>query len=168
MKERPLYVLEGNIIEHLRKINDMRNQANMYFHFGSKLWRAVERHIALDPDQALATFPQGMSLRGGRNTYGINRRECGLYAQEWDDGKPVQPIKFWVEFSANLVNNEEEEFSRNYSVNVPIDLELNFTEDKFKAWTDALKKERDNKINAKEFEEYQRLKAKFGKKRRKP
>jgi len=170
-REQAVALLEGgNIVAHMRHIAGLQRMVDTYFHMYSKLWRKIEHHIANDQDQVLVEFPKTWQVRGSRASYGVHRQSCGIYAMDFVDGVPKPPKTFWMDIRVDFTDEEEgNEFSKSFHVNVPVDLELDCTDEKFDAWIASIRKIRDDKVNARELAEYQRLKLKFegnGKSRR--
>ncbi len=131
--------LEGSIREHLQKIADMQSQTMVYFNNESKLWRAIVEHISEAKECVLFErdkFPVAMHNNYGPAVYFRSCRSQHQYSFVinltvfFHDEENVSGIKL----------NDVDEFQRQVQIEIPFDLELDFTFVKFSKWIASKKK----------------------------
>jgi hypothetical protein len=158
----PMFFLYGgNFVSHLKMQSSVQDNTFSYFRYGSKLYRAIEEHICYARDCVLIARPGKVVMHRGSS--GVSFKHAHLYADNWvndpkDKGqfprqipKPatVYNLQIEVEYVPAGVrdiygDDDDRPVKRSkFYIQVPIDLELNFTKAGFDAWVEDLQKKRD-------------------------
>jgi hypothetical protein len=153
---KPLFHLYGGTLTtHLRMQSSVIENTSGYFRYGSKLFRAIDDHISHAKDCVLIERPG--HVVGTSAHSGVHFQDAHLYADSYvDDPKDKGEIKrkiavpakvYSLEITVDYVEPGEDyddrRSGRRFFLKVPIDLELNFTQDGFNAWIAETKKKRD-------------------------
>jgi hypothetical protein len=105
--------LHGNIADFLYRLSEDDDMAGRYFYWDSRLWKAIRKHIATEKLCKLIErepFP----ILNSSAYYGLNFRKVFRYVME-----PYVGFVFSVSY---YDENEDREFSREYTLPVPLDL----------------------------------------------
>lgn len=138
--------LEGNIIQHMLKTQDMEQQTWKHFTYKSKVFKAIVDHIAHEaPGPNCAFFDEAGLKENGAGVLcchgtgpSVHFRRARIYGTK--AGNDKGDFELYIEVS--YVDDCDHRTMKEYSIHVPADLELNFTPRKFSAWLQATKKKR--------------------------
>lgn len=129
--------LVGSVIDALRLERDFKHNINQYFHYDSACWRAIVEHIGKNKECAFFIKPVDedkatLDVMVGRGTgYIINMRNVYIHYTEGDTF--AIELVVWY-FGGKWTRGNPREIKRKYTIEVPFDLEENFTKEKFDAW----------------------------------
>lgn len=123
-------LLGDNIFDHLINLRNGKSDMRSYFHWKSPVWRAIqcyfnetkERWVNLigeHPDKILVTHPGTGADVTVKNAY-----------IDWHKND-IMVLEIFVSFYDDDYNSETVE---TFTLYVPKDLELNFTQEKFDSW----------------------------------
>lgn len=133
-----LTILHGsNLIDSLQFIQDCQDGIRWYFyHTYSKLWKAIKNHIKKSSIGKCCLIEKIANVNDDYG-HGISFVRASMYQ--------LETAVFMIEINVNYDKYDEEEdayigFSKNYTIECPIDLELNFTDAGFKKWLKEKKK----------------------------
>lgn len=139
-----LYALQGaNIAEHLKLMQDGDRATHWHFRTGSRFAKALEKHILEAKDKDCVIDREGRSVACHRGTgYVVEIKNPILHFAMPGE---VQNLSFDLKVGYELRDDDEEyssdgEIERSYHLYCPIELELDFTEAKFKLWVIETKK----------------------------
>lgn len=138
-------IFGADIVEHLKECQRLKDNTRRYFQ-GSRFWRALQRHIESDKDciierpGAVLTHSAGSGVRF--------KSACAPWCSQ---GEPQTiSLEFEVEFVPDSEDPGYDTFQvggggthRTFFVYLPAELEVNFTEEKFKIWLNQQRKVRD-------------------------
>ena len=157
-----------NFTPFLRHVQEAQSEIGRYYHFGSKLWRAICKQIDDEYGFPLIVLPVDHVIPCHRGTGpSIQFRQAWLYAENYDDPKkPKEADVFCLEFEVGVEPNDaqsefhDHERQIKFSIQVPRRLEEKFSESAFKAWiADKAKEHRIKKsanVAIKQIEEWRR------------
>lgn len=139
-------LLGDNIFDHLINLRNGKSDMRSYFHWKSPVWRAIqcyfnetkERWVNLigeHPDKILVTHPGTGADVTIKNAY-----------IDWHKND-IMVLEIFVSFCDDNCNNETVEM---FTLHVPKDLELNFTQEKFDSWATEVANKRNEDIEKKE------------------
>jgi hypothetical protein len=171
-KERPISpeekLLSDNIFEHMRIVRDATLATRNYFMRKSPVERAIRDDLNAHPRRIdlIGEVPEA-SIRIYRGTgAGISFKVPRIeYSQIREvprsEGGPYQRYEldyYILDFTVGYENEEENhEFERLYSFQVPFDLELNFTREKYDAWVAEQKAKREAEKMKEDLEKLKEL-----------
>lgn len=152
-----------NVIKHLETMVEMRNEIEWHFRIKSKLYDATKEYIVKNKDNAFCSHPQNYIVTCHRGTgLGVRIIDCGIWGQECKENKLLQECKenkllprevFWIRLEIEFFNEEENhEIIKKKEINFPLDLEENFSDEKFQLWVkekEKQKKDKDSEIELK-------------------
>ena len=131
----------GNIIAHMRHMADCREARSTYFYRHSKLWRKLWKHLQEDnnglikhPDNSLIVVCRGSG-------HSISLRDTCLYAKNYNTDPPTEAATFSMSIEIEYIDEDNRSmdypptFTRSYNIQVPCELELDFSEKAFAKWT---------------------------------
>jgi len=159
--------LELPFQQHLRKIQDMKDQLYDYFRYDSKAFRAIEDYIYKHQGfNALVDHPVDHRIPCHRGTGpAINYVGASVYAMDYSVRPAKEADVYRLEINVGYVHKDEwedeyptERFKK-FEIQVPVDLEADFTQEKFRAWIDALAEQKKKKIQAEAVKQMRKLKA---------
>jgi hypothetical protein len=153
-------LLADNIIDHIRKVQDAEMATRNYYNRNSKCWRAIVKHIA-DPNNEcwiIDNRPENIHRCSGTGPV-IHVDDTTVWGTQFRGSGPTfesyEVDEYELRFSISYYDEDDDrDKSKSYSVRIPIDLEINFTQEKFDAWVEGLKK---SKIAIKEDKERKEL-----------
>lgn len=155
-----------NIIGHMRKIADLKEQERLYFYMKCPLWKAVRDNVSYKDD--LVKHPDEtliMSYRGtGRS---VRLHNVHLYSKNYEKKPPEEANVFCMEVQVEYVNEEDSyqdhppTFVRTYRLNPPTDLAVNFSQDEFDAWVAQMREERLADEKTEDMKQLKRLTEKY-------
>jgi hypothetical protein len=131
---------DGNVIDLLRQVRDAGIMINRYFHWDSPVLKAIENYIwkanpCLLIDRPLNGDGKEMAVRTGRGQVCVSFAKAEARGVSYATNKPVECEYYTLEVRVVFYDEEEDyNVEKKYSFNIPIDLEENFTEEKFDAW----------------------------------
>lgn len=144
----------GNIITHLREMQSLRENCRKYFSYKSKFFRALKDHIGSED----CVFDLRGEVVWHRGTgIDVSFRGATVWALDYQQDPPKEPDVFSIDFEVTVEDEYGQEQRRSFSIGVPVDLEFNFTVEKFNKLIDKKRKEIDYKI----VEELERLIEKY-------
>jgi len=159
--EEKAKLLNGNPVDHLGEIQRMQEVVRKYYYWVSPLWKAIREHISRAQDCVLINREGTIvSHRGlGPSVSCDNVAFVGYKSIE------NERLKFDIKVEY-FRDGEEDSYQPNtyhstYCLDVPPDLEENFTPAKFKQWVAEKKKKRDAEVEKVELKELVRLKKKY-------
>jgi hypothetical protein len=125
-----------------QEIQEMKCEIRKYFHFDSKLWRAIQNHIwHVAQDNALIDWPEGFLIVVNRGTgAAITHLGCCIPIADYSVTPPKPSNAYVLDLDVSFINEEDRhmdyppEKMLSYSLVVPIALEENFTQEGFDAW----------------------------------
>lgn len=137
----PWQQLSGaNILEHLDRLSIAREALRWHFRTDSKLWRAIKNHIGeTEPGKCCIINKRWPCICNRGTGWSVSLGDVFTYA---DPNSKTFVIQFRVGFE---IDDEDHDYYRKktssgYRIDVPKDLELNFTKQKFQAWLRGQKK----------------------------
>jgi hypothetical protein len=148
----------GNIIEHMKHVHEVKDAQWRYFYWQSRVFKAIQQHIERAEDCVLIQRHRKLLFHRGHGAVSFN--DAHHYVGEVKDGQHVPSKVFNLMITVHFGEDEENDLGaedRKYYLNVPIDLELDFSPAKFDAWIEGLRQERDAKQLAKDTEDLKRL-----------
>ena len=159
-----------NIIEHMRRRSILKTQQQKYYFWHSRLWEALKKHI-LDENECKVLIWEPDSFILTRRTMGsaIRLLEAGVYPLLSEGGKILEPSKFWINFEIDWARKKTisgfniniEEYTKFYSLDIPTDLEINFSIEKFNKWCHQIKANREKEIRDQEIALLKKLREKY-------
>lgn len=130
----------GNIIAHMRHIADCKETRFSHFHFHSKLWKKLWKHLQED-NNGLIVHPDNSLIVVHRGTgHAITLRDTHLYAKNYNTNPPTEATTFSMSVEIEYIDEDNSgmdyppTFSRKYDFQVPCELELNFSDEAFAKW----------------------------------
>lgn len=130
----------GNIIAHMRHMADCKEARFSYFHRHSKLWRKLWQHLQED-NNGLIEHPENSLIVVHRGSgHAISLRDTHLYAKNYETRPPTESTVFGMDVEIEYIEEDNRgmdyppSFVRKYSIQVPCELELNFTDKAFSKW----------------------------------
>jgi hypothetical protein len=149
--------VEEESVDFAVLINDCfeaRCRERAYFNRVSKSVKEIKNHIHYDEDCVLM---EKMRDEDGDllDVSSVDFRSAALSDHEGERDW------CWIDLEVQFCESEYRYPSRSCRVKVPIDLEKNFTQEKFDAWIAKLRKERDDKVKEQEIEDLKRLMRKY-------
>ena len=156
---KPVAKLNGvNIIDYLFTLQEMKSQVSKHFNFDSPLWKAIYSHIHKESENpAFFDIPQNYRIS---LVQGIGFQSVLAYAF---NSKTIL-IQFEVGF---LEEDSNDNLVRSYHIECPVDLELDFTEEKFDGWLKEVRAKKDLKRTEEELEVLETLVKKYPKETKK-
>ena len=152
-------LFNANPIEHMRRINELKSDIGTYFYSSSPVWRAIKEHIGDSNIETCAVIQLEGRVAAQGGSDGLSFKDWFAYHKG-----DIFRMEFTVTYYDNYIDYYNwDSFDRSYNVLVPIDLELNFTKKKFKAWLAGIKKARDENTKAGDLKELARLQKKYPK-----
>ena len=131
----PWQKLSGdNIIEHLGHLRDTQQAVNWHFRTDSKLWKAIRNHIGEAKPGKCCIINKHWHCASHRGLgWAISLNHAFTYT---NPSEKSFVLEFRVEFEVDDEDTPKypKEVRRKYRLDVPKDLELNFTELKFQTW----------------------------------
>lgn len=137
---------DGNIIDLLRQVRDAGVMINRYFHWDSSVLKAIENHIWKANPCLLIDRPRNgdgeeMKVKTGGGQVCVSFVKAEARGLSYAENKPVEAEYYTLEVREYytleirvVFEDEDGDVERRYSFNIPIDLEEDFTEEKFEAW----------------------------------
>jgi hypothetical protein len=161
-KTNPVAKLTGNIIEHLFIFQDMKSEIIRYYHFDSKLINAIVDYIYHNSNNVFIRVPDDYFIECHRGTgAAISFKHVTVYKNYEVKPATCEEV-FRLDLSITLTHDETEmERYENISFLVPVDLELNFTEEKFNKWIDGLEKGKNAREEVEELKVLEKLQKKY-------
>ena len=157
---------DGNVISNMNRISELQAAQSKYYHFTSKLWKAIRNHVSYSKDCVLCEL-EGTIISHRGTGASISIKKTRLYAPDYKTRPPTEADHFSLSFEVEYFCEGEERsydpdtYRRTYYVNPPVALELNFTKRGFDAWIKEMREKRDVEIEKPEREELKRLKKKY-------
>lgn len=145
------FPLRDGLVAHMRLQADLQDELHKYFYFKSPTWKAIIREVSQKKrDNGLVVIPKDMHIPTHRGT-GPAMSFKGAWMPGLDylpGGVKKEQDYFGIRFVIGYVYDDDDsdmpnEKEKTYDLNVPTDIELNFTQDKFDAWVATVKAERD-------------------------
>jgi hypothetical protein len=158
-------LLAPNIIDHVRIMQKAEAAMRWYFHARSKLMRAIHKHIS-NPNAPCVIIDRPYSIATYRGTgAAIHFKDMTVYGTQFDGNSKPYEVDFYQLKIEVEYDDEDEGYKGDkiYMIDVPIDLEINFTEEKFDAWVGELAKKRASEKEAKDREVLEALLKKYPK-----
>lgn len=138
--------LKGNIIEHMLEKQDMSDQTRRYFEHKSKFFRALEKFVVnyAPKEESIFCYSQnfldeGMRVLRSNCHLSIDFRRAVIYGISAGNTERNFDLTFSVTYEYE--HNECNRLDKEYTICVPSDLELNFTQKKFDAWINEQREE---------------------------
>lgn len=160
-------LLAPDIIAHTRIYQDAESAIKKYFHFDSKLMRAIHKHIGYAKDCVLIDRPADICHYSECGA-AVHFKDITVWGTQWkynDETKRNEPYEidyFGLDITVEYHDeNEDRDVTRQYTINVPIDLEINFTEEKFNVWINELAQKRNLEREEKDKEAIKALLKKY-------
>jgi hypothetical protein len=159
-------LLADNIIEHTRIYQRAESAINEYFRSYSKLFRAIHKHIGNPNAECyIIDLPQHCRImRYSECGAAVHFKDLTVWGTQWkwDEATkrnvPYEVDHFGLDITVEYHDEEEDRsVTRQYTINVPIDLEVNFTQEKFDAWISELAQKRKTEREAADKEALESL-----------
>jgi hypothetical protein len=165
-KKKAMAALEGNIIEHMRLMADLKEQKNKHFHFDSEIWKAICKSVSYDDD--LIAHPKDYLIMSYRGTgRAVSLRNVQLYGKDYT----VKPVKehhsvgFEIEVEYTHEDNNGMDHppttTKSTTLQVPMKFLIKFSPASFKTWVKKVKAERDAETKEKDLEKLKELREKY-------
>lgn len=164
------FALRGGLVAHMRLQSELEDELSKYFYFKSPLWKAIIREVykGQGQDSGLVKPQPDMHIPSHRGTGpSVSCKSAWMPGMNYlpDGGKEEQNY-FGIRFVVGWVYNDDtsehpQEKERTYDLNVPVDLETNFTQEKFDAWVATLRAERDELDRKDAKRQLDEIKARF-------
>jgi hypothetical protein len=140
-------LLADNIIEHMRLTQEAQEEIRHYFHWNSKLWRAIEKDIAINYIDGKRVESRlidsvGRDVANSSASSGVSFRSARVWYDDF--------VNFALEFHVSFEPIDDDTDSKSYTLVVPDDLELNFTQEKFDLWAASIAQKRNEKQDLKD------------------
>lgn len=165
-KLKAMAKLEGNIVEHMRLVIELKDQQRKHFHYDSKLWKAIRDSVG--ECKGLVKHPEDhlfMTYRGSGKA--ISLSDVHLYARDHTVKPSVESKVFCMEVEVVYVHDDNTHMdhpptvSKKTRLQVPIELALNFSKTKFNNWVKKVKAEREATEKEKDLAQLKELQAKY-------
>ena len=159
--------LEGNIIEHMRRVIEVEEQQHKHFRYDSKLWRAVCDSIATN--DGLVEHPEEHLIMCYRGTgQAISLKNVHLYPRDYTVYPALENKLFCMEVSVVYVHEDDTRYepdttSRQTILQVPTELAIKFNKTKFNNWVKKARTERESKKKEKDLLLLKELQEKYPK-----
>ena len=140
--------LSGNIIEHMRLINELSAQQFTYFHSYSKLW--IHIRASIEEEAALVDHPRYFQIEYRRGLgAAIRIEEIRLLPQNFSVNPPTEGQYFRFKISVTYYEVDEDgahdyyssTFTRRYHIDAPIALATHWDLERFKEWVSEVRVE---------------------------
>jgi hypothetical protein len=158
-------LLAEDIIAHTRIVQSAESAIKTYFHRHSKLMRAIHKHIGNPNAECfIIDRPPNPICRYSECGAAVHFKDLTVYGVQFDkDNKPYMPEDFQLTIEVEYEDEDtyNDTCTRSYWISVPIDLEVNFTQEKFNAWVNGLAQKRKDEREAKDKEAMQTLLKKY-------
>jgi hypothetical protein len=148
-----------------------RAQQQKYFFWHSSLWDALKKHICNEKEcKVIVWEPDSLILSKRGNGSAIRLFEAGVYPLQADtDDSTKEPLKYWITFEIDWAKKRDiggysiniDEFTKTYTLDIPTDLEVRFTQEKFNSWTQKVNNDRELKIREQEIMLLKKLRKKY-------
>lgn len=142
------FKLRGGFVAHLRAIADHEEELGKYYHFASKFWRAIVDHLYNIPTCVILDHPANHYIPFD-HAHGpcISFKGAHLFPRDYSEpGKPKEQKVFNLSVRITYIHDDNRDefnpvsFERAYALHVPLDLEVDFTQEKFNAWIEEKRK----------------------------
>lgn len=135
-----------NLATFLRSLSDGKQEVFKYFHYDSKFWKALKKHICEAPRYAcIIQLLAHHSIPSYRGTGpAISFRAAHIGGGDCSSGTWQESKRYYLEFAITFVHKECDYMEnpptqeKTYEILVPFDLEINFTQGKFDAWVNGI------------------------------
>ena len=138
---KPWDQLSGdNILEHLDRMHNAQDALRWYFRLKSEFWRALRRHVGESAPGKCCVLNKRWPCISRRGTgWDISLKDSFTYV---DPNAETYVIEFEACFEIDDDDHDDhgKTINKHCRVDVPKDLELNFTKRKFDAWLRQQKK----------------------------
>ncbi len=158
--------LEGNVVEHMRLIADLKEQKQKHFHFDSKLWKAIRDSIG--KEGILVDHPEECLLMTHRGTgHAISLNSVHLFGKNYEESPPVEQPTFFMEVEVEYVREDDTHmdhpptFTRKTPLNVPVTLAIDFQQEQFDLWVAKLKNRKEQEQQDAELAQLRELVKKY-------
>jgi hypothetical protein len=136
----------SNIVEHIQITQDAEDATSHYYRSNSQFWRKLQKHIENSDDCIIERH--GTVLNSSASS-GVRFMDvCAPWCKPGEE--QTLSLKIEVDFAPNEDDEEYDTFRatgngkrKSFYIYYPADLELNFTEEKFKIWLNEQRKVRD-------------------------
>lgn len=136
-------LLASDIIEHTRIYQEAKNAIKSYYYFNSNLMRAIQKHIARAENCVL--IDRTGQVNWDSSGYAVRFKDIMVFGPQWRYNKETGRDEryeldyFNLDIVVEYYNEEDDKTENNqYTIKVPIDLEINFTQEKFDAWINEM------------------------------
>jgi len=134
-----LKATQENVVEKLKTIDTFSTETREYYHFKSKLWKAIRKHIESKECVILRKRTDArFAYYRGSSAVKLNSVK---YREYFNVGKPPTiylEFKLEIDYCFDPINHFEPDHSADqvepYSFCIDPDLETNFSEEAFEAW----------------------------------
>lgn len=149
-----------NIEDALKMTAEVKEHISRYFHYKSLFFKALQKQICdKESENGIIYFPKDMSVSCSISGVGILFKEASISHFHIDQN--FYKLKFEVHYVYNEQDNYDVVDEREYKIDVPLDLEMNFTQEKFDKWVEQ-KGEEDKTRKEKELRhELSRVKSRY-------
>jgi len=156
-------LVNRNIVDHILKLNEMENARQRYFYLISPVWKAIRDHISRSKECGLIKRDERLirSYRG----LGASVQLKNVHLPKIDNPKNILDFEIEVEYIQEGEEGAERPatYKKKYWINVPSELELDFTQRKFENWVKKEKAKMDAEIKKSDLEKIKQLKKKYPK-----
>lgn len=126
--------LRGSFVAHMNLLGKVKSELEHYFRIKSKCWRAIVDHLYKIKDCVIVQHPKDYFIPFD-HAHGpcIRTKSAFLYVDQ-------TATVYGLSMAVTYVHEEERDSyrpngtERHYHIQVPIDLEVEFTQEKFDAW----------------------------------
>ena len=160
-----------NLVSLLKEKRELDDKIGWVFYF-QDLFREIEKYMEKNNGGVFATWNTkryGLWFPKGLSPISFLSQTASLWGP-YSKNSPEESKYFGVDMHIRLYNNErssDRPTIHESSIDIPCVLAENFNKKDFSAWIRKLKTEKNKIIEEKERKEYERLKKKHGKERRK-
>lgn len=133
MAKRVSGIADDEICARLEQLQELEASTTKYFRLDSPLWKAIKRYIenAKVGECVLCDKQHPVLILRGTGAAISYRR---VYYQPAGADDPKNTVRLILDVTFYDAEEDREIWERNIMVDVPIDLMVNFTDDKFNAW----------------------------------
>jgi len=103
-----------------------------HFYHNSELWKAIKEHIISDDRSIIFIKDEIISYRGTGPS--ILLTNVYAYPPQYSKNEKIIPTVFCMEITINTTDDDNYTHQKDFKLDVPIDLLINFSKEKFDKW----------------------------------
>lgn len=147
-EEEKAFFAKFSFTKAIKDRDAIKDDLYTYFRRFSKTYKAIVEYITKAKEECVLIEKTGPILMARGTGPCISYRSCHMYSDDYSSKKvnglavPIPSPVFCLSISVRMVDSDDvecgmedpREFERNFDIQVPLDLEQNFTQKKFDAW----------------------------------